>query len=205
MQELDPDFRDALNIALDRAVSHLEHLDETSVAATVGAASLRKRLEKPLAQTGLPPRQVIEELAADVQGGLLGSAGGRFFGWVIGGALPAAVAADWLTSAWQQNAGLYACSPAAAIVEETVGRWLKEILGLPAQAGFALVTGCQMAHVTCLAAARHALLNKFGWNVETQGLYGAPPIRILSSTERHGSFERAVRLLGFGMAHIRLL
>jgi len=205
MQKLDHDFRDALNVAFDSAVSHLEHLDESSVAATLSVAALRKQLDKPLAQTGLPPQQVIEELARDVKGGLLGSAGGRFFGWVIGGALPAAVAADWLTSAWQQNAGLYACSPAAAIVEETVGRWLKEILGLPSQASFALVTGCQMAHVTCLAAARHALLKKYDWNVETQGLYGAPPIRILSSTERHGSFERAARLLGFGTAHIRLL
>src|SRR2546423_9661932 len=124
MQRLGPDFRNALNIAFDRAVSHLEHLDETSVAAIVGAAALRKRLDKPLAQTGLPPQQVIEELAADVQGGLLGSAGGRFFGWVIGGALPAAVAADWLTSAWQQNGGLYACSPAAAIAEGTTGSLL---------------------------------------------------------------------------------
>ena len=205
MQKLDPDFRNALNIAFDRAVSHLEHLDESSVAATANAATLRKQLDKPLADEGLPPSQVVEELARDVQGGLLGSAGGRFFGWVIGGALPAAVAADWLTSAWQQNAGLYACAPAAAIVEETVGSWLKELLGLPTQASFALVTGCQMAHVTCLAAARHALLSRRGWNVETEGLYGAPPIRILSSSARHGSFERAVRLLGFGTSHIKLL
>ena len=124
---------------------------------------------------------------------------------MIGGALPAAVAADWLASAWQQNAALYACAPAAAVVEETVGRWLKDILGLPQHASFALVTGCQMAHVTCLAAARHALLKRHGWDVESQGLYGAPPIRILSSSERHGSFERAVRLLGFGQAHIKLL
>src|SRR5215213_435239 len=205
MQKLDPDFRDALNVAFDRAVSHLERLDQSSVAATADAATLRKQIDKPLSQKGLPPAQVIEELATNVQNGLLGSAGGRFFGWVIGGALPAAVAADWLTSAWQQNAGLYACAPAAGIVEETAGRWLKELLGLPAQASFALVTGCQMAHVTCLAAARHALLKKHGWDVETQGLYGAPPIRILTSTERHGSFERAVRLLGFGTANIRLL
>ena len=205
MQKLDPNFRDALNVAFDRAVFHLEHLDESSAAATAGPATLRKQIDKPLAQKGLPPSQVIEELARDVQGGLLGSAGGRFFGWVIGGALPAAVAADWLTSAWQQNAALYACAPAAAIVEETVGGWLKDLLGLPAQASFALVTGCQLAHVTCLAAARHALLTKHGWDVERQGLYGAPPIRILSSTERHGSFERAVRLLGFGTSHIKLL
>jgi len=205
MQKLDPDFRSALNIAADRAVSHLEHLDESSVAATADAATLRKQLDKPLQQEGLPAQQVIEELANDVRGGLLGSAGGRFFGWVIGGALPAAVAADWLTSAWQQNAGLYACAPAAAIVEETVGAWLKDLLSLPARASFALVTGCQMAHVTCLAAARHALLNKNGWDVETQGLYGAPPIRILTSNARHGSFERAVRLLGFGTSNITVL
>lgn len=163
MQKLAPDFRKVLDVAFDRAISHLEHLDELSVAATADAAARRAHIDKPLAQEGVPPQQVIEELVRDVEGGLLGSAGGRFFGWVIGGALPAAVAADWLTSAWQQNAALYACSPAAAVVEETVGTWLKDILGLPLQASFALVTGCQMAHVTCLAAARHALLSKHGW------------------------------------------
>jgi glutamate/tyrosine decarboxylase-like PLP-dependent enzyme len=205
MQKLAPDFLSALAIASDRAISHLEHLDESSVAATVDVATLQARINKPLSESGVPPQRVIEELVRDVEGGLLGSAGSRFFGWVIGGVLPAAVAADWLTSAWQQNAALYACSPAAAVVEETVGNWLKDILGLPQQASFALVTGCQMAHVTCLAAARHALLAKYGWDVESQGLYGAPPIRILSSSERHASFERAVRLLGFGTAHIKLL
>ncbi len=205
MQKLDPDYLSALNIAFNSAIFHLEHLDESSVAATRNVAELREQLDKPLAKNGLPAQQVIEELARDVQGGLLGSAGGRFFGWVIGGAVPAAVAADWLTSAWQQNAGLYACSPAAGVVEENVGRWLKDILGLPEQASFALVTGCQMAHVTCLAAARHALLKKQDWDVETQGLYGAPPIRILTSNARHGSFERAVRLLGFGTSNIKVL
>jgi len=205
MQKLATDFRSALDIAFDRAVSHLDQLDESSVAATVDAETLRSRINKPLNNGSLPPQQVVEELVRDVQGGLLGSAGGRFFGWVIGGVLPAAVAADWLTSAWQQNAALYACSPAAAVVEETVGEWLKDVLGLPQTSSFALVTGCQMAHVTCLAAARHALLSKQGWDVESDGLYGAPPIRILSSGERHASFERAVRLLGFGQAHIKLL
>ena len=205
MQKLAPEFRAALEAAFDRAISPVEHLDESSVAATADVVALRARINKPLAQKGVPPQVVIEDLVRDVEGGLLGSAGGRFFGWVIGGALPAAVAADWLTSAWQQNAALYACSPAAAVVEETVGTWLKDILGLPRQASFALVTGCQMAHVTCLAAARHALLSKHSWEVESNGLYGAPPIRIISSSERHASFERAVRLLGFGTAHIRLL
>lgn len=205
MQKLDPDFLSALKVAFNNAIFHLEHLDESSVAATLNAAELRAQLNRPLAKTGLPAQQVIEELARDVQGGLLGSAGGRFFGWVIGGALPAAVAADWLASSWQQNAGLYATSPAAAVVEENVGRWLKDILGLPEQVSFALVTGCQMAHVTCLAAARHGLLKKYGWDVETKGLYGAPPIRILTSNARHGSFERAVRLLGLGTSNIKLL
>lgn len=205
MPKLDPDFRKTLERAFNQAVNHLESLDETSVAATADLATLRARLNKPLTNAGVAPERVIQELNADVAGGLLGSAGGRFFGWVIGGALPAAVGADWLTSVWQQNSALYACSPAAAVVEETVGAWLKEILGLPETASFALVTGCQMAHVTCLAAARHALLRRRGWDVESQGMFGAPAIRILSSSECHGSFERAVRLLGFGQSQVKLL
>ena len=205
MQKLANDFRNALQTAFDGAVSHLEHLDESSVAATADAATLRAQLSKPLSKKGLPAEKIIEELVRDVRGGLLGSAGGRFFGWVIGGALPAAVAADWLTAAWQQNAGIYATSPAASIVEETVGNWLKDILGLPQHASFALVTGCQMAHVTCLAAARHALLAKHSWDVERDGFYGAPPIRIMTSVDRHASFDRAARLLGFGQKHIKLL
>ncbi|MGH9968267.1 MAG: pyridoxal phosphate-dependent decarboxylase family protein [Pyrinomonadaceae bacterium] len=205
MEKLCPDFRKTLDTAFRNSVAHLENLDHASVAATNDLATLRARLTKPLAQEGLPANQVIEELTKDVAGGLLASAGGRFFGWVIGGVLPAAMGADWLTSAWQQNAALYACSPAAAVVEEVVGEWLKDLLGLPNKASFALVSGCQMAHVTCMAAARHALLAKRGWDVENQGLFGAPPIRILSSSERHGSFERAVRLLGFGHTHLKLL
>jgi len=205
MSQLDPEFRRTLESAFTQAVNHLENLDQTSVAATVELATLRERINQPLARAGVAPEQVIRDLATDVAGGLLGSAGGRFFGWVIGGALPAAVGADWLTSVWQQNSALYACSPAAAVVEETVGTWLQDILGLPAQASFALVTGCQMAHVTCLAAARHALLRNRGWDVEARGMFGAPAIRILSSSERHGSFERAVRLLGFGQSQVKLL
>src|ERR1019366_10827775 len=144
----------------------------------------------------------VNDLVRGVEGGILGSAGGRFFGWVVGGSLSAGLAADWLTSAWDQNAGLYACGPAAAVVEETAGRWLKEVLYLRATASFALVTGCQMAHVTCLAAARHALLARRGWNVEQEGLAGSPAIRILTSSEKHGSTVRAVRLLGLGEKYI---
>ena len=139
---------------------------------------------------------------AEKDGGIVGSASGRYFAGVIGGALPAALAADWLAAAWDQNAVLYATGPAAAIAEEAIGAWLKEIFGLPEGASFALVTWCQMAHATCLAAARHALLRKRGWDVEQRGLFGAPPIRILSGQERHGSTGRAIRLLGLGLDQV---
>lgn len=180
------------------AATYLAKLDEAPVAATVDLDTLRGRLGRALAEQGLPAAQVIEELAADVEGGLLGSAGGRFFGWVVGGSLPAALAADWLTSAWDQNSSLYATGPAASVAEEVAGDWLKQVLGLPEGASFALVTGCQMAHTTCLAAARHAVLAKQGWDVEERGLSGAPRVRILANRQRHGSVERAVRLLGMG-------
>lgn len=128
----------------------------------------------------------------------MGSTGGRFFGWIIGGTLPAALAADWLTSVWDQNAAIHACGPAEAVIEEIVAAWLKDIFGLPRTASFAFVTGTQMGHMTCLAAARHRLLQRAAWDVEEQGLAGAPAIRILTSSERHGSIERAVRILGLG-------
>jgi glutamate/tyrosine decarboxylase-like PLP-dependent enzyme len=191
-------YRTLLERTLEHALTHLEKLESASVSATVTLAELRKCLARPLAERGLDAARVIEELTADVSGGLLGSAGGRFFGWVIGGSLPAALAADWLTSTWDQNAALYACSPAEAVVEEVCGNWLKELLGLPASASFALVTGCQMAHVTCLAAARNFLLAKQGWDVEKKGLFGAPPIHVFSSGQHHGTVERALRLLGLG-------
>jgi glutamate/tyrosine decarboxylase-like PLP-dependent enzyme len=202
MQEKDSTLRKPLEAAFNSALSYLENLDKHPVAATADVPTLRNRLNKPLTSEGVNPEQIIDELVRDVNGGLLGSAGGRFFGWVVGGSLPAALAADWLTATWDQNAALYACGPASAIVEEVVGSWLKDILGLPASASFALVTGCQMAHVTCLAAARHSLLARSGWDVEQRGLFGAPPIRILSSSERHGSIDRAVRLLGLGRAQV---
>jgi glutamate/tyrosine decarboxylase-like PLP-dependent enzyme len=148
---------------------------------------------------------VIDELAADVTDGLIGNGSGRFFAWVIGGSVPAALAADWLTSTWDQNAGIYACSPAAGVVEEVCGRYLEDLLGLPATASFAFVTGTQMAHVTCLAAARHRLLMNRGWNVEQQGLTRAPELRVLCGAERHGTVDRAVRLLGMGSDSIQAL
>jgi glutamate/tyrosine decarboxylase-like PLP-dependent enzyme len=183
-------------------MSYLANLNERPVGAPADAAALRARIAKPLSRSGLPAEQVVGELAADVDGGLHAVASGRFFAWVIGGSLPAALGADWLTSAWDQNAHNYGTGPAAAITEEVVGGWLKEIFGLPRQSSFALVTGCQMAHFTCLASARHALLAKRAWNIEVNGLSGAPPIRVMSSDQAHGSIDRAVSMLGIGTSNL---
>lgn len=197
--------RDALQRAADHAVDYLNTLDHASVAATIAAEELRQRLARPLPETGVSAPVVVDDLVRDVQGGLLGSAGGRFYGWVIGGGLPAAVAADWLTSVWDQNAGLYACGPAAAIVEEVCGTWLKELLGVPDAASFSLVTGCQMAHATCFAAAREALLSRTGWDVNRDGLFGAQRLRVLTSQDVHGTCLRSVKLLGLGTANVEIL
>jgi len=194
-------FAGTLELALSSALLYLKSLDDQPAAATASLSQLRRSLEKPLDDSGVDPDVVIRDLVRDVKGGILGSAGGRFFAWAIGGAVPAALAADWLTSAWDQNAALFACSPSSAVVEEVAGEWLKELLGLPASASVAFVSGCQMAHVCCLTAARHALLFERGWDVERLGLCGAPPIRILASN-RHGSVERAVRLLGLGGGNV---
>jgi glutamate/tyrosine decarboxylase-like PLP-dependent enzyme len=205
MQTSHEQFSKSLEAAFHAAQSYLDKLDATSVGATADLKTLRSQLRKPLTANGMPPEQVIAELARDVNGGLIGTGTGRFFGWVIGGAVPAALGADILASVWDQNAGLYATSPASAVVEEVAGAWLKEILGLPAHASFALVTGCQAAHTTCLAAARHAVLARFNWDLEEKGLFGAPPIRVLTSGMRHGTFDRAVRLLGLGKSQVQLL
>lgn len=191
-------FRTVLEQALAHSLTHLDGLDGAPVAASATLATLRERLSKPLNANGMPAASVIDELVRDSAGGITGNAGGRFFGWVIGGSLPAALAADWLTSAWDQNAASYACAPAEAVIEEVCGAWLKDLLGLPASASFALTSGCQMAHVTALAAARNHLLAGRGWDVERDGLCGAPRIRVLSSDQYHGSITRATRLLGMG-------
>ena len=195
-------FNGSLESAAACAMSYLAELDKRPVGAAADAEVLRARIAKPLSRYGLPAEQVIRELADDVNGGLHAVASGRFFAWVIGGSLPAALAADWLTSAWDQNAHNYGTGPAAAITEEVVGAWLKEIIGIPSRSSFALVTGCQMAHFTCLAAARHALLARRGWDVEANGLSGAPAIRVMSSDQAHGSIDRAVSLLGMGTSNL---
>jgi glutamate/tyrosine decarboxylase-like PLP-dependent enzyme len=192
------EIRDVLTFAAERAIEFLDGLERRPVNAPASADELLSRIDRPLPDAGFAAQAAVEQLVADVRGGLVGMQSGRFFAWVIGGALPSALAADWLTSAWGQNAALYATGPAAAIVEERVGAWLKDLLRLPPASSFALTTGCQMAHVTCLAAARNALLRARGWNVETQGMAQAPATTIVTSSRHHGSLAKAVRLLGFG-------
>jgi glutamate/tyrosine decarboxylase-like PLP-dependent enzyme len=187
-----------LDTAAAHAAQYLDSLSSRPVAATTPIAELHRRLAKPLPQHGMPDEAVIDELVRDCEGGLMNSASGRFFGWVIGGTLPAALAADWLTSAWDQNAASNLTAPAEAVIEQVCGEWTKELLGLPRSASFALVTGCQMAHATALAAARHKLLRDRGWDVEAKGLSGAPPLRILTTENRHESILRAARILGIG-------
>src|SRR5258708_16296531 len=190
--------RTVLTRAAEHAFAWLDGLDARPVATTATVAELRTRLGRPLADRGVAATQVIDDLVADTAGGILGSQSGRFFGWVIGGGPPAAMAADWLTTVWDQNAGIHACGPAASVVEEAAADWLREIFHLPGGTDVGFTARTRLAHMTCLAAARHALLRDRGWDVERQGLAAAPPIRILANVERHGSVDRAVRFLGIG-------
>jgi glutamate/tyrosine decarboxylase-like PLP-dependent enzyme len=189
----------------DYAAQFLGSLDERPVRAQASIQELRKALGGPLPERGSDDAQVVAELIAGAEPGVIAIPGGRYFGFVIGGALPAALAADWLTSTWDQNAGLVAAGPSAAVVEEVALEWLRELLGLPEGVSAGFVTGCQMAHMTALAAARHHVLEREGWNLLRDGLQGAPRIRVLVGEHRHVTVDRALRYLGIGSAQIEPL
>jgi glutamate/tyrosine decarboxylase-like PLP-dependent enzyme len=193
-----PDWTGALTEAYERASRYLAGLPERPVGPRAPAAELRDALGGPLPDRPSDPRDVVAELAEAAERGLLPSGSGRFFGFVFGGATPAALGADWLTTVWDQNAGLYAASPAAAVVEEVAAGWLTELFGLPPASSTGFVTGAQMANFTALAAARHEVLRRAGWDVERDGLTGAPRIRVLAGAERHDTIDRALRFLGLG-------
>ena len=190
--------RELLRRTAEIAADFVESLDERSIRPRATVDELRAALGGPLPDEPSDPLEVIEALAAAAEPGVVGNPSGRYFGFVIGGSLPAALAADWLTSVWDQNAGLVICGPSAAVGEQVAGEWLKDLLGLPETASFAFVTGCQMAHVTCLAAARHEVLRQVGWDVEANGLAGSPPITIVTGGRKHVTVDRALRLLGLG-------
>jgi glutamate/tyrosine decarboxylase-like PLP-dependent enzyme len=187
-----------LSAAAQHALAFLSTLDERPVAASVDADDVRTVLGGPLPEHGEAPTAVIDALVAGADPGLVASAGPRYFGFVIGGALPAALAADWVVSAWDQNAAFHSLSPAAAAIEEVTSAWTLDLLGLPTKASVGFVTGGQAANTTCLAAARHAVLAKAGWDVEDDGLIGAPPVRIVCGEHAHATIYTALRQLGLG-------
>ena len=191
-----------LQLAADEADKYISELDTSPVGSAASIEQLRDALGGQLPQRPRDATSVIKHLVEATRGGLIGSAGGRFFAWVLGGSLDSALAADWLTSTWDQNAALFHCSPAAAIIEEVAGEWLKELVDLPRESSFAFTNGCQMAHFTCLASARYDVLSRHGHDVNEQGLFGAPGIRVICGEHRHGSIDSALRHLGFGNKQI---
>jgi glutamate/tyrosine decarboxylase-like PLP-dependent enzyme len=191
-------IRDVLVHAATRAAQYRERVAEQTVfPREVDLSGMRATLGT-LGDGPTPADVAIDELADAVEPALVSSTGPRYFGFVVGGALQAATAADVLTSGWDQLAFNPVSSPAAAVVEDIVGTWLKELLCLPANASFGFVTGAQAANTVSLAAARHHVLAAAGWDVEQKGLFGAPPIRVVVNAERHATIDRALRLLGLG-------
>jgi glutamate/tyrosine decarboxylase-like PLP-dependent enzyme len=197
--------RDLLARVASLAADHLETVGDRAAGATAGFEELRSVLGGALPAEGVAPAQVIEELARGAAPGLVGSAGPRYFGFVTGGSVPAALGADWLASAWDQNSFSAVSSPAASVVEEVACGWLLELLGLPASSGVGLTTGAQMANVTALAAARHALLARAGWDIEERGLAGSPALRVFAGEEAHVTVWRALRLLGIGRTQVEVV
>ena len=192
-----------LRAVAERGIAYRASLHHAKVTPTATPAVLRAALGGPTPEHAADPVAVVNDMADAVEaGGLMAMASGRFFGFVIGGALPAAVAADWLVTAWDQNTGLFAPAPAASVIEEVAGRWILDLLGLPPESSFGFVTGGQMANTTALAAARHHVLAAAGWDVEADGLTGAPAIRLVVGEEVHVTIPRAARLLGLGTRSI---
>jgi glutamate/tyrosine decarboxylase-like PLP-dependent enzyme len=189
---------DLLQRARDLAAAYLEEIPRRHVAATATGDQLRAAMGQPMPDDGVPAEQVLDDLAALAATGTAATQGPRHFGFVIGGSLPVATGADWLVSAWDQNAGVYVLSPLAAVAEETAARWLCELAGVGPSWTVGFVSGCQMASFTALAAARHHVLAAEGWDVEARGLFGAPPIDVVVSDESHYTIVNALRLLGLG-------
>jgi glutamate/tyrosine decarboxylase-like PLP-dependent enzyme len=192
------EVRRLLELTASIAADYVESLADRPVFPDVTPGQLRAALGGPLPEQPVDAQQVVTELAAAAEPGVVAMGSGRYFGFVIGGALPAALAADWLTSTWDQNAGLYVAGPSASIVEQVTREWIVGVLGLPAGASIGFVTGTQMAHVTGLAAARFHVLDEVGWDVGRDGLQGSPRIRVLAGAKRHVTLDRALRLLGLG-------
>jgi len=201
--EVQASLGELLDYARRRSLAYLGSLPQRRVAAPASSEELRRLLGDPLPEDGDPAAAVIRTLADAAESGTVASTGPRYFGFVIGGNLPAAHAADWLVSTWDQNPAVFVMSPLVAVIEEITACWLCDIAGLPAGMSVGFVTGCQMASFTGLAAARHRVLQRAGWNVEADGLFGAPPIDVIIGEEAHYTIVMALRLLGLGGARLR--
>ncbi len=191
-----------LRTTAEYAIRYLDSLAERDVFPTPEAIARLSALGGDLPEAPTDPADVIHLLDEIGSPGTSTSAGGRYFGFVVGGSLPAALAANWLAGAWDQNAGLFAISPVASVLETVARAWILDVLGLPASAEIGFVTGATMANFTALAAARHALLQRKGWDVEAQGLFGAPPIQVVVGDEVHASLLKALSLIGFGRERV---
>ncbi len=191
-----------LHDAYERSLKYLKGHDSRPVFPAESAVKAMEKLNIELPDSGMDPAEVLRLLDEYGSPATTTSTGGRYFGFVIGGTLPAALAANWLAGAWDQNAGLYTASPVAARLEEISEAWLVELLGLAPETAVGFVSGATMANFTGLAAARHALLERKGWNVEDQGLYGAPQIKVVVGAEYHASMRKALALIGFGRERV---
>jgi glutamate/tyrosine decarboxylase-like PLP-dependent enzyme len=192
------DAIDALDAAYRHALAFHNARGSQPPAATADFTALLDAFGGPTPETGVPAQEAINQLVAAAGPGLMGTAGPRFFGWVVGGSHPAGIAADWLTSVWGQNAGCYEGAPAAAVAEQVAAQWLLDLLRLPRECSVGFTTGATMSNFVCLAAARGALLRRVGWDVEADGMFGAPPITVFAGNEAHASVFAALRYLGFG-------
>ena len=195
--------RDLLTHTAELALEFLEGLPDRRVGPAASVDELRAGFGGPLPEQGEDAWAVVESLARAADPGLVAMAGPRYFGFVIGGRLPATLAADWLTSTWDQNAAFYATSAAAAVVVEVVAEWVQDLLDLPRGASVGLTTGCTMANFTGLAAARHAVLARAGWDVESQGLFGAPEIDVVIGDEAHATIYTSLQMLGLGRDRVK--
>jgi glutamate/tyrosine decarboxylase-like PLP-dependent enzyme len=180
------------------AQAWLDALPSRRVGPAADFDAMQAAFDAPLPEAGEDPERIISELAATAEPGLMGSAGPRFFGFVMGGTLPAGVAADWLVTSWDQVASSTTMSPASMAIEGTAARWALDLLGLPADASVGFVTGATAGNTVGLAAARHHVLGEVGWDVEADGLVGAPPVRVLAGDEVHVSVLSALRIVGLG-------
>ena len=197
-----PGMTDLLENAADRAIAYLATIGDRSVAPIADAVRRLPELDEPLPDRVTDAADTLRVLDEMGSPATMAMAGPRFFGFVIGGSLPVALAANWLAGAWDPNSALYRVTPATAHLEQIALRWLVELLGLPAESGGAFVTGATVANFTALAAARHAVLKQEGWNVEADGLFGAPPITVIIGDEAHPSLIKSLGLLGMGRERV---